>query len=67
MAKIGQSASQKAVVKISSKSIDYLVANLDLERHEAIRILRENEGDFEKALEQYLLGKDSLGKPLYVL
>lgn len=67
MAKIGQASSQKAVVKISSKSIDYLTANLDLERFEAIRILRENEGSLEKSIEQFLLGQDTLGKPQYEL
>jgi hypothetical protein len=41
------------------------MANLDLEKHEAIRLLRENEGSLDKALEQFLLGEDSLGKPQY--
>lgn len=67
MSKIGKGSSQKAVVKISSKSIDYLMANLDLEKHEAIRLLRENEGNLEKSIEQFLLGNDTLGKAQYEL
>ena len=55
------------MIKLSSKHIDYLIANLDLEKHEAIRLLRKNNGDFEKALEQYVLGNDCLGSSDYTV
>ena len=67
MQKLETKASQRIVVKISSKSIDYLVSHLDLEKHEAIRLLRKNEGDLERSLEQFVLGKDCLGLPEYQL
>ena len=62
-----QEAAQRPSIKISSKSVDYLTTNLDLERHEAIRLLRANEGDLDRSLERYLLGQDDLGKPEFVL
>lgn len=65
--KIETKESSKKVFKIISKHIDYLVNHLDLEKHEALRLLREHEGDFEKALEQYVLGKDSIGSPEFAL
>lgn len=63
--KLGQAKSQKVAITISSKSIDYLTKNFDIEKFEAVRILKKNEGNLEKALEQLLLGKDCLGQPEY--
>lgn len=57
----------RKVIKISSKHIDYLMEHLDMEKHEALRILRQHEGDFEKALEEFVLGKDRLGSPEFEL
>lgn len=56
-------AATKSTVKISSKHVDYLSANLDLDTRDATKLLRKNNGDVDVALKQFVLGEDSIGIP----
>lgn len=54
-------------MKILSKNVDYLSANLDLDARDATKLLRKNNGDLDAALQQYVLGEDRIGVPEFSL